>query len=344
MGNNIQFFTGLRPSFNNMQTDMFGRKQRQASTGPASLLTGKLDPIEQKRDLAKKRALKLVSDAFSGEKKIDDDIQARLDLIKQYESQVGESNRGLCQIDDNMEALRQEYGVDKDSQEQKDLEMLIEFRRLSKRDPEQLKNAMTPEEQERVWELYAQGKGNGYTEYQQRALDMDLGKEPLLDQLEEAKKGMIEENAAIRGIQRERLKYHPILDAVQQSEEIMENAGKEISGMLVDEAVDHIDDKFEEELEKAEEKKEEKKEEEEKIEEIKERREELEALADPDKAEKEHNRTQEDSDPISGDVLTEAILKMNNVKNDVQQEVSDMMSKMKLVAEDLKGLEVDEMI
>ena len=87
-----------------------------------------------------------------------------------------------------------------------------------------------------------------------------------------------------------------------------------------------------------------KEEEEERIEQIKERREELEALANPDQAQKEHKRAEEDTDPMYGDVLTEAILKMDGIKNDVKQEVSDMMTKMKIAAEDLKGLKVDEMI
>lgn len=343
MGNSIQFLTGFGPSLNGMQTDMFGRKQRNISMGPASILTGKLDPIEQKREMARKRALKIVDDAFSGEKKIDDDIKARMELIKRYESMQGEANRSLSDIDERMEQLRQEYDVDPDSQEQKDLDILIEYRRLSKRHPDQLE-FMAPQDLERSKQLYKQGQSEGYTEYQARALDMDKGKESYLDQLEEAKKGLIEENAAIRGIQKERLKYHPVLDAVQQSQQVMENASKEITGMLIDEAVDHIDEKAEEEFEKAEEKKEEKKEEEERIEEIQERREEMEALADPEKAEREHKRAEDDTDPMYGDVLTEAILKMDGIKNDVQQEVSDMVSKMKIAAEDLKGLKVDEMI
>lgn len=344
MGNNISFYTGMGLSNQNMQTDMFGRKQRNAAAGPASILTGKFDPIEQKRELARKRALKIVSDAFSGEKKIDDDIKARMDLIQRYESMVGEANRGLGEIDERMETLREEYGVDPDSQEQKDLEILAEYRRVSKRNPEKLEILIPQEKLERARTLYAQGNAEGYTEYQKRALELDKGKDPYLDQLEEAKKGLIEENAAIRGIQKERLKYHPILDAVQQADKVMENAGNEIKGMLLDEAVDHIDEKSEEEFEKAEEKKEEKKEEEERIEQIKERREELEALANPDQAQKEHKRAEEDTDPMYGDVLTEAILKMDGIKNDEKQEVSDMITKMKIAAEDLKGLKVDEMI
>lgn len=338
MGQNlsVNVFQGLNPSYNNVQKDMFGRKQRSADTGPASILTGKFDPIEQKRAVARKKASKIIGDTFAGDKKIDEDVRNRMDLIKHYESMMGEANRKLAEIDEGKEALRQEYKVDPDSQEQKDLEILEQYHRDA--------SWMSPEDLNRAIELDKQGYGKGYTEYQQRALELDRGKDAHLDNLKKARKGIIEENAAIRGISLERLKYHKMVDAAGQSEEILENASKDIMGMLVDEAVDHIDEKSEEEIEKAEEKKEEKKEEQEKLEEAKERREEMEALADPKKAEKEHKRTESESDPIYGDVLTEAILKMDGVKNDVQKEVADMVSKMKLVAEDLKGLKVDELL
>lgn len=338
MGQNlsVNVFKALNPSYNSVQKDMFGRKQRSADMGPASILTGKSDPIEQKSAVARKKASKIIGDTFSGEKKIDEDVQNRMAMIRHYESMLGEANRRLAEIDEGKEALRQEYKVDPDSQEQKDLEILEQYHRDA--------GWMSPEDLNRAMELAQQGYGNGYTEYQQRALELDRGKEPHLDNLKKAQKGIIEENAAIRGISLERLKYHKMVDAVGQSEEILENASEEILGMLVDEAVDHIDEKSEEEIEKAEEKKEEKKEEQEKLEEAREHREEMEALADPEKAEREHKRTESESDPIYGDVLTEAILKMDGVKNDVQKEVADMVSKMKLVAEDLKGLKVDELL
>lgn len=344
----VNFFRGMNPSYNNVQKDMFGRKLRSADMGPASILTGTFDPIEQKRAIARKRASKIIDDAFAGEKKIDEDVKNRMDLIKHYESMMGEANRKLAEIDEGKETLRQEYGVDPDSQEQKDLKLLEQYHRITKMpSPEERKLAielMPSEDWQRTMDLVNQGYSGGYTEYQQRALELEQGRDVHLDHLRKAQKGLIEENAAIRGINQERLKHHTMVDAVGQSEEILENAGKEIMGMLVDEAVDHIDEKSEEEIEKAEEKKEEKKEEQEKLEEARERREEMEALADPEKAEKEHKRTEDESDSMYGDVLTEALLKMDGVKNDVQKEVADMVSKMKLAAEDLKGLKVDELL
>ena len=244
MGSNqsIQFFTGINPPYNNVQKDMFGRKQRNASTGPASILTGKLDPIEQKRDIARKRAYKIMSDAYAGEKKIDDDIKNRLGLMDHYLSMYGEANDKLREIDDRKEALRQEYGVDKDSQEQKDLEILEKYNDIKERSKLESDDLM------RALELVNKGYQDGYTEYQRRALEIHKGREPYLDQLTEAKKGLIEESGALRSIALERLKYHPIVDALEDADKVMENLSDEIKGMLMDEAVDHVDEKSEEEI------------------------------------------------------------------------------------------------
>ncbi len=334
----INMFSPISASFGERTAaaDMFGRKQRGRAAVFAPFLNGQYDPVEQKRALAKKQAYKMVGDAFAGERKIDDDLKEREDAVSRYQQSMGEANRKIREIDEKKEALRQEYGVDADSQEQKDLEILEKF----SEDPFR----MSQEEQKRALELYAEGKAGGYTEYQKRALEWNAAKEPYLDDLYKAKKGIIEENAAIRSITQERLKHHPVLDAVENAEDILEDASKDIIGLLQSEAVDHIDEKFEEEIEKAEESREEKKEEQKKLEEAKKHREEMEALANPEKAEKNQKRTEGETDVLSGDPVTEAMLKMDDVKNDIKQEISDMVTKMNLAAEDIKGIKVDELL
>ncbi len=196
---------------------------------------------------------------------------------------------------------------------------------------------MSDEDLKRARELDAQGYAGGYTEYQQRALGVSKGIGGYKEDIKNAQKAIIEENAAIREMTIERLKHHPMVDAVKEADDILENASKEIVGMLTDE-------EFEEEIEEAEENKEEKKEEEEKIEAAKEHREEMEALANPEKAEQEYNRADSSPDILEGDPVTEALLKMDKVKTDIQQEVSDMVMKMNLVADDIKGIKVDELL
>lgn len=341
--NNVSIFAGADAA----GTDMVRRQgrigqQQQGKQGSinASFLNGQFDPIEQKRAMAKKRANKIISDTYAGERKLDDDAKAREARLKQHYKTLADSSREIRKIGEDKEGLRSEYGVEKDSQEQKDLEILEKYNR-HKRGVVAVPD-ITKEEIEYAEQL----KEKGLTEYQERALQMDSFKDIHLKNIQDSKSGIVEESATIRAMSLERLKKDPMLEAQQEAEEILAAASDEIIGMLVDEAKDHIDDKAEEEQEKAEEKKEEEKKEQEKLEEAKERREEMEALADPEKAEKaerERRRPQE-TDVLYADPMTAGMLKMESVKTDIQQQVSDMMLKMKLVAEDIKGIKVDEVL
>lgn len=327
---NMNIFAGTNAG-HTAQADMFGRTVRNGNAGPASLLSGSFDPIEQKRAMVRKQAFKVVGDTFAGDRKLDEDFKEREGKMDHYKNVMGNARKQIREIDKMKSQIREEYGVAPDSQEQKDLELLERYQ----------KNPMDMTTEE--WDRVAEIQKEGYTDYQKRALEINAYKAPYEQELKEAKKGYLEENAAVRSMALERLKKDPMVSASKEADKILESGSKDIIGMLKDEAVDHIDEKLEEEIEKAEERKEEEKQEQEKLDEAKKRREELEALANPEKAEKEHP-SESESDVLSADPLTESILKMDGVKSDVQQEVSEMMTKMKLVAEDLKGIKVDELI
>lgn len=328
---NMNLMSGPNTVFGPAQTDLFGRTVRREG-GPASMLTGSYDPIAQKRAIAQKKAYKVVGDTFASDRKLDGEFADRQSKIDHYHSMAKEAQENIKQIDDMQEQLRQEYGVEEDSQEQKDLELLKRYQQ----DPMDL----SADEWEQVNEITQ----NGLTEYQERAMDIESYKKPYQTSLRDAKKGIIEENAAIRSMAAERLKKDPMVKASKESQKILESASKEIIGMLKDEAIDHVDEKFEEEVEEAEERKEEEKAEQEKLDEAKERREELEALANSEKAEQESHRSESGSDLLSGDPVTESILKMDHLQSEVKQEISDMMTKMNLVAEDMKGIKVDALL
>ncbi|MCI8449330.1 MAG: hypothetical protein HFH30_13290 [Eubacterium sp.] len=339
--NNVSIFAGGDAAAGRISQNgrAAGQKQQKAGSINAAFLNGQFDPIEKKREMAKKRADKIISDTYAGERRLDDEVKLRGDRLKQHYKTLADSSREIAKIDEEKEALRKEYGVEKDSKEQKDLEILEKYKRSNRHVVEV---PISKEEREYAQKLEAEG----LTEYQERALQMDSFKDRHLKNIQDSKGGIIEEAATIRAMGLERLKKFPMLEAQQEAEKVLESASDEIIGMLIDEAKDHIDDKAEEEQEKAEEKKEEEKEEQEKLEEAKEHREEMEALTDPEKAEKverERRRPQE-TEVLYADPMTAGMLKMENVKNDIQQEVSDMMLKMKLVAEDLKGLSVDEVL
>jgi seryl-tRNA synthetase len=104
----------------------------------------------------------------------------------------------------------------------------------------------------------------------------------------------------------------------------MDSASKEILGMLFDEGKDHIDEEQKKQEEQAEALKEKKEEQEELIEKRKEDREEAEELTE---------EIIQGTDDVSGKTLSE-----------VQQELKEILDKMKLIDEDIKGAQVDEVL
>lgn len=331
---NINIFAGADTAPGSA-VNAFGFKNRNSAPATTNFLNGNTDPIAQKRAIAQKKAYKVVSDTFASEKKMDDDLKARASHIDQLHAQIAEANRQIKSIDEEEEQLREQYHVDPDSQEQKDLEILKQYQRFKAYRPYQLSD----EDKARAMELEKQG----YTEYQERALRKDAQKYPFEDEISKAQSEVYKESATIRATALERLKHHPMVDATKEAADILEAANDEVKGMLIDEAREHIDEKQEEEQEKAKEKKEEQKEEEEKLEAAKERKEAMEALADPKKAE-EYQHKQKERDVMDTAPMTEQLVKMDQVKNDVQQEVADIVTQMKLVVEDVKGIKVDEQV
>ena len=165
----------------------------------------------------------------------------------------------------------------------------------------------------------------------------------LREELQQRLKERDENDSRIAGLGRsiydigiESLKHHYMLDAQDQAEQIMDAARDEIVGMAVEGGMDHLDEEAEERAEKAKELKEEREEREERIEEQKENLEEQEERID---RQRENRKAQED---ILEDMLLDDMITLDQAKSDVQSEVQDILRKMKLIEEDLKGAVVDQ--
>ena len=297
-------------------------------------LNGQQDPIEQKKALAKKRAYQIIRDALATEMKMDANVQEVKDHADMLRKELTKAQDEIGKINEEKEDWRKECGVEKDSEEQKDLE-LLEKREAYQRGDTSKK--LTEEEEKRVAEL----DERGYTEYQKRALELEKSKAPYTAAVQKAEAGIIADNAVVRGTRLERLKKDLIRKAQNEEEEMLAEASREVIGMLVDEAKDHMDEKSEELQEKAEEKKAEKEAEQEKLDAAKQRREEMEAMANPEKA-SENQTSVSQTDNISGDKMTEAMVQLDGQKGDFQREIEEIMRKMKLMTEDIKGVKVDE--
>lgn len=295
-----------------------GSRQRKGSVFAGDLNMPQ-DKILQKKQEAQKKALKVVSDVWDGDRKIDADLAARGEKVRALQEESGNAKKELAAYEKEKETLRESYGVEADSDEQKDLELLLKQREANRAGSGV---TLTEEEQKRLEEIGRQER----TEYQSQVLSMDEAKDYYRDIIEKNEKEIGMENAIIRGIGLERLKSDPMLDAQKEAAAIREAANEEIIGMLVEESREHIDEEQEEREEKAEE--------------IKEKKEELEELIEKRRDESEEAKKR--AEELAEDMPTKEYMELEQMRTNVQKEVQDIVDKMNLVAEDIKGSLVDD--
>lgn len=270
----------------------------------------------QKKKEAQEKVMKVVGDAFAGDMEIDNDILERREKIAALEQENEKLQSQINDISKRQDELMEQYGITADSQEQKDLELLRKKDRCLRGGREEL----TREEYERIGEL----ESEGLTEYQKRQREWDAEKEHFQKDLDKNKEEIFVENAIIRGTKLERLKHAPMVKAQKEAEDILDAASKEIIGMIMEEAKDTIDEESKEEQEKAK-----------KLEEIQEEKEEF--------IERQKEKAEE-TEELLENMPMEELVHMGQLKDEIKQEIKNIVSEMKLVAEDIKGAMVDESV
>lgn len=292
-----------------------------------NLLNGKdmtiQDRIAQKRQLYTKQANKMVKDADVLERKMDKVIQDCRDRARELMNQVQEYNEEMADIDSRIAQMQEECEIGPDSQEQKDLELLLkEQRSKNLRYPN--REELTEEEQERLSQL------GEPTEYQQWALEMYKIRDEDYIMAESAKFDASIETATARKLGIDRLEEHGMVDAQKAKEELMDAASKEIIGMVVQDAKDKIDEKAQEAKEEAEKLEEKKEEQEERVEAAKENRTEAEEQTEATKEKVEE--------------MTKKMASSEELVADIQAEMKQIIEEQKLLLEEMKGMVVDKVV
>lgn len=181
-------------------------------------------------------------------------------------------------------------------------------------------------------------------EYQNRVLELDKQGAKFKKDIETADQQISNINNDIKSINQELLKSNPMLDAQKNSEDIMKASTKEIIGMLVDEAKEHMDEVLEEIEEKAEKSVEEAEEKEERLEELREMRAIQEAIIAGTKEalERAEARQRENNVPDINLKDMIEITKSQNQMEDAQKNLQNIKNSMNLVEADFKGIKVDK--
>lgn len=276
----------------------------------ASELNLMQDSILERKKKAMADAMDIVSKQFKADAKIDADLDERRSKIAESKENANAALKEINSLSEEQEKLKETYGIADDSQEQQDLELRMKFQESMKPGSNV---TLTREEMKRVEEL------GPMTEYQQQAMDLENAKGVWKDEMKAAQKEISLQTQIIRGTKQELLKYHGMVDAQNAADASLKAASDELVGMLMQEGLDHIKEEVEDAVEKGED--------------LKEEKEEQEALREEQKAEQtEQTKQQTESGTLQ------------NVQNEVEQQIQEILEKQKLLEEDLKGIQVDNII
>ena len=298
--------------------------------------------VQQRQGMARKQALKVVSDAFEGEKKLDAQMQGIKDEIKRLQDEINEKTAETRDNDARLKELQEAYGIDPDSEENNELSELA-FKMNNSKD------GLSDEEISKMSE-YQQQALYFVAKNQQNSLDIDRAKAQQMGNVQ-----------GYADMKRERAKSQDMLKAQDAAEDIMEAAGEETIALLTQEAVEHVDEdqkeREEEAKEASEKKKEEKKEEAKKLEKEAMQQEMIDNIkqhaaetqrtsADTKRAIARRERAEADSmgaEEAQRTIISEGA-SMEDTQNAVNTEITNILNKLSLLSSDVKGSTVDSQI
>ena len=176
-------------------------------------------------------------------------------------------------------------------------------------------------------------KGNNFLtseEYERELAELNKAEEHFRGIIADGKKYEDRTIQALTDIKIERAKSNPMVDAGKEAEAVLEAGGKEVIGMLFEEAKEHMETEFEKQQQAAEEKAVKEKELEERIEEM--------------RAEKKEEDDTETPAVEQLERSTRRMVKIAETGESIQKELKNVVDRLKLDLEDLKGAAVDEML
>ena len=213
---------------------------KSISAGNLNDMTDREFNISQKRKVARKQAMKLISDAWDKDNKAAQGIKDMESEKADIANINADLKSKLKDIDKSQKDLQELYGVHSESQEQKDLEYQDNRNGVSN-------DKFSKEEIDRLKEL----QNEPLTEYQKKALMINSSKDAIRSQIDQNDLKAMNKTMSINNAKLEQLKSQDMLKAGDAADSIIEAADKDIFGMLVNEGKQNIDDNMKEQQEEA---------------------------------------------------------------------------------------------
>ncbi len=305
-----------------------GQNEKKSSvfTGNLSLKQRDKDEIiGYKKGLAQKQAMKLIGDAWDKDQKSSEKITEFEHTKVEKQSEFHELGNIIKTMEDNKVPLQEEYGVDKDSQEQKDLDILQKFQNYQGGLKD---NKFTKEEIGRLHELQNMER----TEYQKEVLALNSSTAELKSKMESLTNEIGNLNHAIINGKINQLQSQEMLDAQDAADSIMEATNEEILGILVQEGVDKVEEDREEDEKVAEEAAKKQEEQEERIDKSSENDANNNMQSEIIKNATESNR-------LDRNITTQK--QTASTVEDAQKSIQKILQDNNLIEEDLKGIKID---
>ena len=317
------------------------KEEKKGMTVFAGNLNMGQDPVKEKLESARKQAFKMVSDAWNTDRDFQKRLQDLKDFVAEQRSEKASAKQMANDAEKTMKELKEEYNLDPESDEQKDLEWIMAWRKQPLE--EKLNNPDFVNNVERSKEIM-----KNLTEYQSRMLEADERLTVANQRIDEADKAMIAATQSYTDAESENNKQHTMLDAKKDGEAIIAAAERDVIGMVVTDAKEKQDEKIREEQEEKEKEKEEEKEQakiEAKREEQKELQEALahnnrEAISDVEA----RSREREQEDLELSDLTDLSPVQMYQSSGQAEAALEELKNKMALIDVDLMGLKVDETV
>ena len=335
--NGIRVATGAKNHETGLRTSKTAGSP-DGSISASSLRLGE-NSIESRKQQARKQAMKIVGDAFENEKRMDASRQEMQDAIKRLNEDLGTRKQKMNDNHEKLAELRAEYGIEEGGKEEQELQKAA-MKANSK-------DGMSADEFEAL------------SEYQKRALYYAADNMTNERAIAEDEALLAANVQSTTDLELARLKDHSMIDAQKESDDLMAAAEKDAVSMLTMEAMEHIEEEAEEAREeakeKAEEEKESKKEEAKKAEaqaKIDELNARIRVNGEAEAAEavaRGRAARQEKENAGSTDITDTAVqfdiqsIHDGAAESEVAGEVKNILNKLSLLSEDIKGINVDDL-
>lgn len=314
--------------------------------------------VGEKKAAAQKMAFRIVQNAFSSDQKVDNQEKALQDHVAMLRDEMNQAGGVIKDTAGKIEDLRTKSDIAPDSQEEADLKLLMKARDAQE-DPSS--GSLTADEKKQVEEIEKQG----LTDYQQQSMQIYAGAALARREMSDDTRDLMSSVGMLKGIKLARLGSQVMTDAKQQSDQILKAAGEEAVGTLLSAGKDHLDEEQKKAEDKAKEKADQQQKEQDRVDAAKEDSDQIKqavqkAKENADEAKSQQanaaagngaaaqasgqttGQTQDQNAAGNAADAVSAIPSLQQVQDDVKRKVDDMISKMKLTEEDVKGVAVDE--